>query len=135
MADKDKGENTSLAQPKLTENGKSETPAQARESKAPVNVPNKVQAENFWRTIVTNAGPVSSLIEIITTKLLSSKEVDTKHSLKMAYVAVFLVSFIIVVTGLLTYLDKIDGSTFTFLMGLIVGYVLTFVREAIFPAE
>ena len=37
----------------------------------------------------------------------------------------------IVIIGVATYLTlrgKIDGSTLTFLLGVIVGYVLTFVR-------
>jgi hypothetical protein len=49
----------------------------------------------------------------------------------MAWVAVSVVGLIIAVSGFLTYKGKIDGSTFTFLLGLIVGYVLTFLRDQI----
>jgi len=49
----------------------------------------------------------------------------------MSLFAVLLVAFIVLVAGLLTWKGKIDGSTFTFLLGLIVGYVLTFVRDQI----
>jgi hypothetical protein len=43
------------------------------------------------------------------------------------------VVLIVLVAGTLTYLDKVDGSTFTFLLGTVVGYVLTFIREWIAP--
>jgi len=51
--------------------------------------------------------------------------------MKMAWMVVDLVSVIVLASGILTYFNKIDGSTFTFLLGLIVSYILTFFRDSI----
>jgi hypothetical protein len=53
----------------------------------------------------------------------------------MAWAAICVVAVIVGVAAFLTYHGKIDGSTFTFLLGLIVGYVLTFVRDQITGPE
>lgn len=50
---------------------------------------------------------------------------------RFSWLAVSMVAFIVLVAAFLTYRGKIDGSTFTFLLGLIVGYLLTFVRDQI----
>lgn len=43
----------------------------------------------------------------------------------MAWIALTVVVVIVGIAAVLTYKGKIDGSTFTFLLGLIVGHVLT----------
>ena len=53
----------------------------------------------------------------------------------MTLIAFAVIALIIGSAGLLTYLDKIDGSTFTFLLGLIVGYALTFIQGFIQPSQ
>ena len=40
---------------------------------------------------------------------------------------------IVVSTGILTFTDNIAGESFTFLMGTVVGYLLTAVRKVIAP--
>jgi hypothetical protein len=42
----------------------------------------------------------------------------------MSWIALSLVALIVGVAAFLTYRGKIDGSTFTFLWELIIGYVL-----------
>lgn len=74
---------------------------------------------------------VVKLISTITEKHIQVKETEARFSVRMAWLAVAIVALIVIVSGLLTYLGKIDGSTLTFLLGLIVGYVLTFVRDSI----
>jgi hypothetical protein len=56
---------------------------------------------------------------------------EDRFQMKMSWLALSMVAFIVVVAAFLTYRGKIDGSTFTFLPGLIVGYLLTFVRDQI----
>ena len=80
-----------------------------------------------------NIGP---LVEMGTQYFNSNKDVTSgEHKLvfRMSFMAVLLVCVIIGSASWLTYIGKIDGSTFTFLLGLIVGYVLTFIKEGINP--
>jgi hypothetical protein len=71
------------------------------------------------------------LLQAAVTSYQNGQEREIKFQKHMSLIAVMLVGFIVAVAGALTWLGKIDGSTFTFLLGLIVGYVLTFVRDQI----
>jgi uncharacterized membrane protein len=80
------------------------------------------------------ADRVDPLLKIVTTmaeRMLKSKETEVRYRTRMAWVAVIIVTFIVGVAGFLTYVGKVDGTTFGFLLGLIVGYVLTFIRDSI----
>ncbi len=81
--------------------------------------------------IAERVDPIIKLLTVWTERAGTAEETRAKYTNRMAWVAVFVVSFVITVAGILTGLEKIDGSTFTFLLGLVVGYVLTFVRESI----
>ncbi len=103
-------------------------------------------------TALKQPGPQPNLIDLITilaekadpiVKLLTTtmegyqkgKEREVRFQTRMAWAAISVVVVIVGVAALLTYHGKIDGSTFTFLLGLIVGYVLTFVRDQITGPE
>ena len=51
--------------------------------------------------------------------------------IRMSLVALVVVLIVVGTASWLTYSEKLDGSSYGFLLGLIVGYVLTFVRDAI----
>lgn len=77
---------------------------------------------------------IDSVIQLITAwtdRAAAAQKARAGFRHRMAWVAVAVVFFVIAVSGTLTGVNKIDGSTFTFLLGLVVGYVLTFVRESI----
>lgn len=78
---------------------------------------------------------INKTIEIVSTQFLRHKERDIKFSLRMSLILAFIVSLIVIVTSALTFYGKLDGTTLTFLLGLIVGYMLTFIRDAIYPSE
>ncbi|MFB3917248.1 MAG: hypothetical protein ACE14M_11000 [Terriglobales bacterium] len=78
-----------------------------------------------------NADPVIKLLTATAEKYQNGKEREVRLKINMAWFAIGVVIVIVGVAGFLTYKSKIDGSTFTFLLGLIVGYVLTFVRDQI----
>ena len=78
-------------------------------------------------------GPVLEYIKTLFEQYTRREQLLARGRFKMTWVAFFIVALIVIVAGVLTYVDKIDGSTFTFLLGLVVGYTLTFVREAINP--
>lgn len=74
------------------------------------------------------------LLDLITSTMQERQKGITEElrfQIRMAWVAVTVVIVIVGVAAYLTFRGKIDGSTFTFLLGLIVGYVLTFVRDQI----
>jgi hypothetical protein len=85
--------------------------------------------------IAEKADPIVKLLSTSISGYQQGKEREVKHQRYMALVAVSVVVLIVGVSSFLTYRGKIDGSTFTFLLGLIVGYVLTFVRDQITGPE
>ena len=89
--------------------------------------------EGLIEVISKNVEPISTLITNVSEKYIAIKEREFEFSKTMAIIAVIVVALIIVSSAILTYFEKIDGSTFAFLLGLIVGYVLTFVKDTITP--
>jgi len=75
--------------------------------------------------------PVVKLVEAAVTSYQNGQEREIRFQKHMSLIALAVVAFIVGIAALLTYKGKIDGSTFTFLLGLIVGYVLTFVRDQV----
>ncbi len=69
------------------------------------------------------------------TSYQNGQEREIRFQKHMPLIALGTVAFIVGVAAFLTYEGKIDGSTFTFLLGLIVGYVLTFVRDQVTGKE
>lgn len=63
------------------------------------------------------------------------QESEARFNIRMTSFAVIVIALIILSAGVLTFYDKIDGATFTFLLGLIVGYLLTFLKESINPSQ
>ncbi|MCU1331963.1 MAG: hypothetical protein JWM08_955 [Candidatus Angelobacter sp.] len=81
--------------------------------------------------LAEKADPIIKLLQATMESYQKGQERAAKLSTHMAWLALSVVVFVVGVAALLTYKGKIDGSTFTFLLGLIVGYVLTFVRDQI----
>ena len=84
--------------------------------------------------IADRADPFMKILTTYAENSQNKHQSESVYRLRMAWVAVAVVVLIVGTAAVLTYVDKIDGSTFTFLLGLIVGYVLTFVRDAIEPS-
>lgn len=85
--------------------------------------------------LAEKADPLVKLVTAAVEKYQKGEERKARFQIHMAWVAVLVVLSIIAVASFLTYVGKIDGSTFTFLLGLIVGYVLTFIRDSIKSPE
>lgn len=75
--------------------------------------------------------PVIHIVETVMDRRLRAAESESKFRVRMALVAILLVGLVVATAAYMTYLGKLDGSTFGFLLGLVVGYVLTFIRDAI----
>lgn len=85
--------------------------------------------------IADRVDPLLQLLKAFFEQSISRDRATARLQLRMAWIALVVVFLIVGVSGALTYLDKIDGATFTFLLGLVVGYVLTFIRDTIRPPE
>jgi len=102
---------------------------------------NKLQ-KHIIEILAEHEKPISNLIDKINTTIenvsnqfLKHKKSDIRFSLRMALALTFIISLIVAVTSILTFYEKLDGAALTFLLGLIVGYMLTFIRESIYPPE
>ena len=91
----------------------------------------QLKNENLIKLISEHSEPLINLIKETSEKWLKFKKSNVSYSIVMSIFAVLVVFLIVGISGYLTYKGKIDGSTFTFLLGLIVGYVLTFIRDSI----
>ncbi len=102
-------------------------------------IPNAVSQpmpETLSQIINVAADRIDQIIKLVTSvskHTLEVKKAESRFRVHMSWVAAVIVLIIIGVAGLLTYHDKIDGSTFGFLLGTVVGYVLTFIRDAVYP--
>ena len=97
-----------------------------------------VPQPNVIDIISVLAEKADPLIKILTAGVegyQKGAEREVRFQTRMAYVALAIVALIVGVATFLTYRGKIDGSTYTFLLGLIVGYVLTYVRDQITGPE
>lgn len=83
--------------------------------------------------IATRSEEVIALIESISSRVLESRQARARFTIRMAWLAAVVMVVIVLVAATLTYLGRIDGSTFTFLLGLVSGYLLTFVQNAMRP--
>tara|TARA_R110002050_G_C8589190_1_gene484465 strand:- start:70 stop:510 length:441 start_codon:yes stop_codon:yes gene_type:complete len=91
------------------------------------------QKNNPINLLSENADNLISLIKNSADKWLEHKKTSIGFSINMALFAAIIIISIVGSAGWLTYVGKIDGSTFTFLLGLIVGYALTFLQNMINP--
>ena len=94
--------------------------------------------ETISQIIHTLADRADQLIKIVTQlceRHLHAQEAKARFSIRMSLIACGVVLAIVVVAGIITFTGKIGGSTFTFLLGLTVGYILTFIRDSIQPPK
>jgi len=87
-------------------------------------------------SLADNEPNLSKLVENVTKNILKVKESHlktqesfysfAKHNIRLGVIAV-----IVIITGLfgLTYLGKIDGAVLTFSLGVILGYLLSFMAR------
>lgn len=83
--------------------------------------------------IADRAEPLMKILSEVADRKLRAQEAITRFQVRMSWLAVLVVVFIVLSAAVMTYLGKLDGSTFGFLLGTVVGYVLTFIRDAIAP--
>jgi hypothetical protein len=104
-------------------------------SAQPSGSPPQANLVDVINAIAEKADPIIKLVVPMIEKYQKGQEREIKFQIHMAWVAVSVVILVVGVAAFLTFRGKIDGSTFTFLLGLIVGYVLTFVRDQVTGPE
>lgn len=102
------------------------------------NKPKTIKKEEFENNnlidfVYKNSEELFSMAKELLKNKIEAIKFTHKFRFRMSLMAVIMVSIIVICASVLTYLNKIDGSTFTFLLGLIVGYVLTYIRDSIEP--
>lgn len=108
------------------------------------NRKSSVKNDNLFDSIGRNAEPILKILTQLAKDILEynkgERDFETqmekdekKFNTRMGVIAALLVVFVVSVAAWLTFLNKIDGATFTFLLGIVVGYMLLFFRDAIFP--
>lgn len=83
--------------------------------------------------IAENAPQLGQLVKEISSEWLQHSRTSHSFNLRMTTLAVAVVLVVVAASGFLTWTGQLDGSTFAFLLGLIVGYILTFIRQSIAP--
>jgi uncharacterized membrane protein len=101
-------------------------------SGTPPGPPNLIDIINV---IAQRADSLLNLAKGMMDQHQKGQEREDRFQIHMAWIALSVVMGIVGIAAFLTYHEKIDGSTFTFLLGLVVGYVLTFVRDQITGPE
>lgn len=131
MAEDVKNAQTSAARPPLLPGSTDKS----RESAAdgPKDSPETIS--QIIHALADRADPLVKIIAQFGERLLNAQEAKARFSIRMSLMACGVVTVIVIVAGILTYTGKIDGSTFTFLLGLVVGYILTFIRDSIQPPK
>lgn len=114
--------------------------AQPRRSRQPkdARAPAPLSADQGGLPEVINAiadrvDPILKLITTVYERKLAAREADARLAKHLSWIAVAIIALVVLSAAVLTYLGKVDGSTFGFLLGLVVGYMLTYVRDAISP--
>ena len=101
----------------------------------PAGPPPNPNLVDLIRVIAEKIDPIIKMYSTAMEHRQAAESNEKRFRLKMSWVALSFVAFIVAIAAFLTYRGKIDGSTFTFLLGLIVGYLLTFVRDQITGPE
>jgi len=79
---------------------------------------------------------VDAIVKLVTVykdRELDAQRQEIRFQVHMAWVALLVVAVIVGSAFWLTHEGKIEGSTFAFLLGTVVGYVLTYIRSAVSP--
>ncbi len=85
--------------------------------------------------VADRAEPLIEIFKTFAERSAQAQETKVKFRIGMTLVAVCTVLVLVGTAAFLTYVGRIAGSTFSFLLGLIIGYMLTFIRDAIGPTS
>ena len=81
--------------------------------------------------IAERSEKLGGFFERLFDKYIKVRESQARATLQMTRSGFWVILLIVVSAGALTYVGKIEGSTFTFFLGLIVGHVLSYIRETV----
>ena len=99
----------------------------------PKNPPETIS--QIIHAVADRADPLIKIATQLLERAMHAQEAKARFSIRMSLLACGVVLVIVMAAGILTFTGKIGGSTFTFLLGLVVGYILTFIRDSIQPPK
>ena len=76
-----------------------------------------------------------SFVNSIVDRITNIKKAQRKHDLKVIIIGAALFLGVLTASTVLTYAGKLSSSAYTFLLGTIVGYLLTFIDKNLGGAE
>jgi lipopolysaccharide export LptBFGC system permease protein LptF len=89
----------------------------------------------FVATLAKHMPRLTAGFETVSKEVARARTARLAFQGRLALAALVVVLAIIATAAWLTHDGKLDGSTFGFLLGVVVGYVLTFVRDAVMPPK
>lgn len=92
----------------------------------------KGEKKSLVQDLADNADGLSILAERILKAFSDMHEKSSKKVLQISSVVLFLIALVTVLTYMLADQGKIDSGAFTFLMGTIIGALLTFLGDVAF---
>ncbi len=95
--------------------------------------PQQERLSEIVKTVLDRVDAVVALYTAYRDRDLAAQKVETRFQVHMTWVAFLVVAVIVGSAFWLTHEGKIDGATFPFLLGTVVGYVLTYIKSAVSP--
>lgn len=77
--------------------------------------------------------PLVKLITTVYERRLAQFDAQSKLAKHLSMMAAAIILVIVGSAAVLTYIGKMDGSSFGILLGVVVGYLLNFIRDALKP--
>ena len=82
-----------------------------------------------------HAEPLGELADRLSERFISARELTARSNYKLVRLIMGVVGVIVVTCAALTWFGKIGDGGFTFLAGVVVGYLLTFAQRLFTPSE
>lgn len=107
---------------------------------APLQPPNKPEARtesvplvDIINVVGDRAEAITKLITTVYERRLAQFDAQSKLARHLSVMAAAIILVIVGSAAGLTYVGKMDGSSFGLLLGVVVGYLLNFIRDALKP--
>lgn len=91
--------------------------------------------EDFIEAISRNADSLIKLITNLSERYIAIKEGQFKFHINLGIFVFSTIGLMIILSGILVYFNKLNGESFTFLLGLISGYMISIMKISMAAKE
>lgn len=95
----------------------------------------KTSKEDFIEVISKNADPLIKLITNLSERYIAVKEGQFKFQTNLSRTVFYILGIMIILSGILVGFNKLNGESFTFLLGLISGYLISIIKISMVNKE